>query len=108
MGGVLDVDVVRGEGRLELRVVEREQRRRGGEIVGGAGRTPAVFIPSGLLKLWEPFEPERLRETNNGARGGVRPPGELLSSLERGLVQMVNDVLGHVLLRARELVEAGA
>ena len=108
--GVLDVDVVGGERRLELGVVEREQRRRGGR--GVRRRRPAgaaaVLVAGGLLELGEALEAERLREAHDGARGGVGPAGQLLGGLEGGLVEVVDDVLGDVLLRARELVEAGA
>ena len=105
---VLDVDVVGGQRRLELGVVEREQRRRRGERLGGAGRTAAVLVASGLLELGEALESERLREAHDGARGRAGAARELLRGLERRLVEMIDDVLRDVLLRARELVEAGA
>ena len=106
--GVLDVDVVGGQRRLELGVVEREQRRRAAASVSvGAGRAAAVLVAGRLLELGEALEAERLGEPHDRARGRARPPRELLRGLERGLVEVVDDVLGDVLLRARELVEAG-
>ena len=71
-----------------------------GQRVGDAGRAAAVLVARGLLELGEAFEPERLGEADDGARGGVRAARELLSGLERGLVEVVDDVLRDVLLRA--------
>ena len=104
--GVLDVDVVGGERRLELGVVQREQRCGGGNSVVGAVAAAAVLVARGLLQLGEALEAERLREAHDGARGGVGAAGQLLGGLERRLVEVVDDVLGDVLLGTRELVEA--
>src|SRR5207253_11056492 len=56
--------------------------------------------------LWEALEPERLGEPHDGARRGVGAAGELFSGLERGLVEMIDDVLGDVLLGTGEVVKA--
>ena len=66
----------------------------------------AVLLDRGLLKLGVALEAERLREADDGRRRGVGAAGELLGGLEGGLVEVVDDVAGDVLLRARELVEA--
>ena len=70
-------------------------------------RPAAVLVARRLLQLREALEAQRLREAHDRARGGVGAPGQLLGGLEGRLVEMVDDVLGDVLLRARELVEAG-
>ena len=104
---LLHVDVVGGHGLLERRLVEREQRR-GLEAVGlGRGAVVvAVLLARRLLQLGEALEAERLREPHDrrGRRAGAAR--ELLGGVEGDLVEMVDDVLGDVLLRARELVEA--
>ena len=79
---------------------KREQRCGGRQRVGDAGRAAAVLVARGLLELGKAFEAERLGEADDGARGGVRAAGELLGGLERGLVEMVDDVLRDILLRA--------
>ena len=66
----------------------------------------AVFLARGRLQLGEALEAERLREAHDRRARGVRAPRELLGGLEGGLVEVVDDVLRDVLLRARELVEA--
>src|SRR5215213_6697943 len=54
-----------------------------------------------------PFSPpEWRREAHDRRARRVRPPRELLRRMEGGLVEVVDDVLPDVLLRARELVEA--
>jgi hypothetical protein len=65
-----------------------------------------VLVAGGGLKLGEALEAERLREAHDGRAGGVRAARELLGGVERRLLEVVDDVLADVLLRARELVEA--
>ena len=101
---LLDVRVVGGQRGLELGVVEVEQRR--GRGAGLRRAAAAVLLDRGLLKLGVALEAERLREADHGRGRGVGAAGELLGGLEGGLVEMVDDVAGDVLLRARELVEA--
>src|SRR5829696_6225094 len=100
--------VVRRERGLELRRVEREERRRGKRLHPRLGvLAPApVLLAGGGLKPREAVEPERLGEAHDGRARGVGPPGELLGGVEGGFVEMVDDVAGDVLLRAREVVEA--
>lgn len=57
MRGVLDVDVVGGQRRLELRVVEREQRRGATGDLTGAGRAATVLVTRCLLELGKPSKP---------------------------------------------------
>ena len=105
--GLLHVRVVGRERGLELGLVDREERRVGqvdGALLAVA-RAP-VLVARGRLKLGEALEAERLREPDDRRAGGVRPPRQLLRGVEGGLVEMVDDVLPDVLLRARELVEA--
>ena len=66
----------------------------------------AVLLDRRLLKLRIALEPERLREADDGRGRGAGAAGELLGGLEGGLVEVVDDVAGDVLLRAGELVEA--
>ena len=68
--GLLHVDVVGGDGRLERALVEREQRL--GALlpvgrVGGAVQVP-VLLAGGLLELREALEAQRLREAHDGGR----------------------------------------
>ncbi len=109
-GGLLHVQVIGRQRRLELVLVEREQRRGcacAPAILGAAlGVDPAVFLARGRLQLGEALEAERLREAHDCGAGGVGAARQLLGRLEGGLVEMVDDVLRHVLLRARALVEA--
>ena len=88
-------------------MVEREQRRRRGDGGAdcGAGRTPAVLVARRLLQLREALEAQGLREPDDGAGRGAGAARELLRGLKSGLVEVVDDVLRHVLLGARELVE---
>ena len=72
---------------------------------GGLGAR-AVLLARGGLQLGEALEAERLREPHDGRGRGVGAPRELLRGVEGHLVEMVDDVLRDVLLRARELVEA--
>jgi hypothetical protein len=67
VGGVLNVHVVRGEDRLEFRVVEREQRASRCQRLGTRGRATTVLVTRGLLQLRETLEAERLREAHHGA-----------------------------------------
>src|SRR3954452_870155 len=111
--GLLHVDVVGGDRGLELALVEREQRRRVRRAVSVprllAGRHAAAeLLARGGLKLGEALEAERLREAHDGGARGVRAPRELLGRLEGDLVEVVDDVLRDVLLRAREVLEARA
>ena len=102
---LLDVRVIGGQRGLELGVVEVEQRAPC-EVPVSAGAAAAVLLDRRLLKLGIALEAERLREADDGRRRGVGAAGELLGGLEGGLVEVVDDVAGDVLLRARELVEA--
>ncbi len=100
--------MVGGEHRLEIGLVEREERRRD-HALQPAGRgvaAAAILVAGGGLKLREALEPERLREAHDGRARSVRAARQLFGCRERGLVQMVDDVLAHVLLRAREFLEA--
>jgi hypothetical protein len=54
--------VVRGQGGLELGVIEVEERRRRPVVPGGAA---AVLLDRGLLKLGIAVEAKRLREAHN-------------------------------------------
>ncbi len=101
---VLEVAVVGGQRRLELGVVEVEERALLGRAV--LRRAGAVLLDRGLLKLGIALEAERLGEADDGRRGSRGAAGELLGGLEGGLVEVVDDVAGDVLLRAGELVEA--
>ncbi len=74
--------------------------------VVSSARAVAVLLDRGLLKLGVALEAERLREADDGRGGGAGAARELLGGLEGGLVEVVDDVAGDVLLRARELVEA--
>ena len=58
-----------------------------------------------LLELGVSLEPQGLGEADDRRRGRVRAAGELLGGLERGLVEMIDDVAGDLLLRAGELIE---
>ena len=102
--GVLEVAVVGGEGSLELGVVEVEERA----LFAGAvlARTGPVLLDRCLLKLGIALEAECLGEADDGRGRGRGAAGELLGRLEGGLVEVVDDVAGHVLLRAGKLVEA--
>src|SRR5438105_622900 len=95
---------------LELVLVEREQRAP--VLYGPVGRAlgvhPAIFLARRRLQLGKALEAERLGEANHGRARRVRPPRQLLGGLERGLVEVVHDVLRDVLLRARALVESRA
>ena len=100
--GLLDVGVVGGQRGLELGVVEVEERAVGALALalGAVGGRGPVLLDRRLLKLRVALEAERLGEAHDGRRGGVRPPGQLLGGLEGGLVEVVDDVAGDVLLRA--------
>src|SRR4051794_709445 len=95
------------ECRLELGVIEREQRRYRSNSLA-ARRTAAVLVTRGLLEFGKAFEAKCLAESHHRARGRARPPREFLGCLERRLVEVIDDVLRHILLRARELVEPSA
>ena len=69
-------------------------------------RAVAVLLDRGLLELRIALEAERLRETDDRGGGGARAACQLFSGQESRLVEMVDDVAGDVLLRARELIEA--
>src|SRR4051812_32687185 len=108
-GGLDHVHVIGRERRLELGLVDREERLRGGGLGGGGAtrrsRAP-VLLPRGRLQLGEALEAERLREAHDRRGGRVRATGELLRRVEGGLVEVVDYVLADVLLRAREGLEA--
>ena len=61
-----------------------------------------------LLELGESLEPQRLGEAHDSAGGGACASRQLLGRLERRFVEVVDDVLSDVLLRAREFIEARA
>ena len=104
--GLLDVHVVRGDRRLERVLVEREERRGRAAAADLAGGDAApVLLDRRVLELGEALEAERLREAHDRRARGVRAARELLGRLEGDLVEVVDDVLRDVLLRARELVE---
>jgi hypothetical protein len=67
----------------------------------------AVLLARGTLQLGEAFEAERLAEAHDGRTRRVGPARQLLGGLEGDFVEVIDDVLGHVLLRTREVVEAG-
>src|SRR3954470_23393594 len=85
---VLDVDVIGGDGLLERRLVEAEQRRRLLRRLGRPVVVP-VLLSRGLLKLWEALEAERLTEAHDGRGGRTGATGELFRSVEGDLVEMV-------------------
>jgi hypothetical protein len=103
---LLDVHVVGGQCGLVVVLVDAEERP--GLVGARARRGAAVFLARGLLELGEALEPERLREAHDGGRRGVGSARQRLGGLEGRLVEVVDDVLGDVLLGARELVEAVA
>src|SRR5205085_9906068 len=74
---------------------------------GRRGVHAPILLARGALQLGEALEPERLREAHDGRARGVGAAGQLLGGLEGRLVEVVDDVLRDVLLRARELVEPG-
>src|SRR4029077_20510925 len=94
----------------ELALVQGEERLGGRLAVRGpdhaGGGAPAGLLARPTPELREALEAERLREAHDRRRRGVRSPRQLLGGLEGDLVEMVDDVLGHVLLLPRELVEA--
>src|ERR1700729_3894281 len=65
-----------------------------------------VLFACGGLQLGKALEAERLGEAHHGRAGSVGPAGKLLRGLKGRLVEMVHDVLRHVLLRTRALLEA--
>ena len=82
-----------------LRLARRAVRR-------GGVRAALVLVARGILKLGKAFEAKRLREAHDGRARRVGSPRQLLGGLERGLLEMVDDVARDVLLRAREVLEA--
>src|SRR5215213_4325231 len=106
-GGLGHVRVIGAERRLELGLVNREERLRRQVRYGRAVLTRApVLVARRRLKLREALEAERLREADDRRARGVGAARQLLRGVERRLLQMVDDVLPDVLLRAAELVEA--
>ena len=108
---LLHVEVVGRDRGLELALVEGEQRlddRRRPRPARGrrALVASAVLLARGALQLREALEAERLGEAHDRRARGVRAARELLGGLEGDLVEMVDDVLRHILLGAREFVEA--
>ena len=100
---LLDVDVVGGERRLELVLVEREQRR-GRRAAAGRRRPPrrgggTPRAPS-ACSSGKPSKPSACEKRTTVERRGVRAARELLGGLEGDLVEVVDDVLRDVLLRA--------
>src|SRR5262249_30230619 len=108
--GLLDVEVIRGERGLELVLIEREQWRGapGGARWHGLALHAAGFLPRRRLQLRKPLEAERLGEAHHRGARSVGSAGELLGGLEGGLVEVVDDVLGDVLLRAGAVLVACA
>ena len=84
----------------------RSIENSGEEASGGAAWARLYSSRAAALQLGEALEAERLREAHDGRARGVRAARELLRGLERGLVEVIDDVLRDVLLRARALVEA--
>jgi len=104
-GRLLEIRVVGAQRSLELGVIEVEQRpvlRAAVALLGGV----AVLLDRRLLKLGIAVEAQRLGEAHDGRRRGAGAPRQLLRGQEGRLVEMVDDVARHVLLRAGELVEA--
>src|SRR5262249_35766936 len=58
------------------------------------------------LELRVALEAERLREADHGRGRGAGAARELLGGLEGGLVEVVDDVAGDLLLRTGEVLEA--
>jgi hypothetical protein len=98
-----DVELIRCETVGALCPLGR--RRRCSRQTGGDAT--AVLLARLALELGEALEAERLGEAHDGRARGVGAARQLLRRLKGGLVEVVDDVLRHVLLRARELVEAG-
>jgi hypothetical protein len=80
-GGVLHVDVVGGDGRLDVALVQREERRRPGAVTPAPalGHAPAVLVAGRALQLGEALEPERLREAHDRGARRVGAAGQLLA-----------------------------
>ena len=70
-----------------------------------AGNAAAILLARRRLEFREALEAERLREPHDGRARGVRAAREFLRGVEGDLVEVIDDVLGDVLLRARELIE---
>ena len=90
-------------------MVEVEERRGAASAVAvrlALGDLAAVLLDGRLLKLGVAVESEGLGEADDRRGRGVGPAGKLLGGLEGGLIEVIDDVAGHVLLRAREVVEA--
>ena len=85
---------------------ERSGADRAAVAAAGLSGTPSVLVARGLLQLGEPSKPSAC-EKRTTVLDESSAPGQLLGRLEGRLVEMVDDVLGDILLRARELVEAG-
>jgi hypothetical protein len=68
--------------------------------------SPLVLVPRGFLELGKALEAKRLREPDDGRARRVRSAGELLGRLEGGLLEVVDDIPGDVLLGPGELLEA--
>ncbi len=64
-----------------------------------------VLFARGCLQLGKALEAERLGEAHDRGARGVGAASKLLRGLEGSLVEMVDDVLRHVLLRARAFLE---
>src|SRR5262249_48255505 len=101
---LLGVDVVSSERRLELVLVKREQRRDVAARMpvgsGAAGDAAAVLLARGALQLGEALKAECLAEPHDGRARRVGAPRQLLGGLEGDLIEVVDDVLRDVLLRA--------
>jgi len=106
--GLRHVHVVGRERRLELGLVDREERLGLERIAGGgtAVTGAAILLARRGLKLGESLEAEGLGKAHDRAARGVGAPRQLLRRVEGGLVEVVHDVLADILLRARELLEA--
>ena len=70
------------------------------------GDLVAVLLDGCLLQLGVTVEAKGLGEANDRGGGGVGAARQLLGGLEGRLVEVVDDVASHILLRAREVVKA--
>jgi hypothetical protein len=98
--GLLDREVVGGDRGFARALVQAEQRL--GLAAGCAGAAcfdpAAIFVARRVLQVGEAVEAEGLAEPHDRRARGVRAARQLLGRLERHLVEMVDDVLRHVLL----------
>ena len=104
--GLLDVHVIGRERGLELGLVEREQRRSP-PLVAAVGRGARRY--SSRAACWssgKPSKPSACEKRTTVELEVLARLRQLLGRVERRLVEVIDDVLGDVLLGAGELVEA--